>query len=407
MRRDGGAVRHEWGTPPTHTSPDLGHICESPNPRRTLGPRSRNRIFHRSLALAAPARSPWSRIQDNRSRRDLYAPSEAARPDSLPPRSQATQVSPIRRLGDTLRHFGAGASPDKSGTLSSVKALFGESLRFLRLRTRTIQVIVAVLAAVGGAVTVVGPAGGAVVYPPIPASWGAALDGCSHPATTVTIPQSRVASTIAGIQAMAGTRFQGGGPCSSGRVSVWLTPGSERLARQIRAKYGPAVTILVGLTRWNGHPGRSLRCGPLPSWTTPPQGLSLSLHLRTDTVRSGDVVRGAVYGAVLGTVAITNHGSVPFSMDTGQPLQAVLIRKGTHDVVGIFSGGTAGTGYFVNLSTGQSGSVPAFVGTARCDGGVGSAVPPGKYQAVALVMDESGKAPRYLTPPVSFVVTSP
>lgn len=284
-----------------------------------------------------------------------------------------------------------------------MKALYGESIRPLRQRARTIQVIVAVLGAMGGGLTVVAPAGGAVNYPPIPSSVGADLAGCLHPSATATIPQARMDSTMAAIRAMAGTRFQSGGPCSSGRVFVWLTPGSEGLARQIRAKYGPAVTIAVGLTSWNGHPGRSLRCGPLPSWTTPPQGLSLSLHLKTDTVRSGDVV----YGAVFGTVAMTNHGSAPFFMDTGQPLQAVIVRTGTHNVVGVFSGGTAGTGYFVSLSTGQSKSVQALVGTARCDGGVGSAVPPGKYQAVVLVMDESGKAPRYLTPPVSLTVTSP
>jgi hypothetical protein len=95
-------------------------------------------------------------------------------------------------------------------------------------------------------------------------------------------------------------------------------------------------------------------------------------------------------------------------MDTGQPLEAVVIKAGTHRVVGVYTGGVAGTGYTVTRGAGQSAANAApsvLVGTARCDGGIGSALPPGKYQVVALVMDETGKAPRYLTPPVNLTVT--
>jgi hypothetical protein len=92
-------------------------------------------------------------------------------------------------------------------------------------------------------------------------------------------------------------------------------------------------------------------------------------------------------------------------MDTGQPMQAVVVRPGTTHVVGVYSGGIAGTGYGPRLAPGRSSSVDVIGGTARCDGGYGSALPPGRYQVVALVMDERGTAPRYLTPPVSLTIT--
>jgi hypothetical protein len=233
-------------------------------------------------------------------------------------------------------------------------------------------------------------------YPPIPTP-KVALPTCLNSTTGSTLPQAKVDSAVTAIRAMAGRRFQGVDPCLSGRIIVWLTPGSEGLARQLQAEYGSALTISVGFTTWNGHPARSPRCGSLPPGTAPPRGVSLSLHLKTGTVRSGDMVTGSV--------DIANRGTAPFFMDTGQPLQAVIVRPGTQRIVGTYTGGIAGTGYGRRLAKGQHENVPTFVGTARCDGGLGSALPPGKYQAVVLVMDESGKGPRYLTPPMPLTVT--
>jgi len=244
------------------------------------------------------------------------------------------------------------------------------------------------------------PVAAAVEYPPVPRL---TLPTCLDPMTSSRLPESRVTTVIAAIKARAGTHLLGLGPCSQGLVTVGLTPGSERLARQIRDAFGPAVLITVGLTSWNGHTGRSPRCGSLPASLDPPAGLSLSVHLASKRVRSGDNLQG--------TVSVDYHRSgrrsdaPPFVMDTGQPIEAVVVRRGTHDVVGVYSGGIAGTGYGVHLSPGQRATIPAFVGTARCDGGPGSALPGGRYQVVAAVMDENGKPPRYLTPPVGLTVT--
>ncbi len=180
------------------------------------------------------------------------------------------------------------------------------------------------------------------------------LPSCLSATTGSTLPQAQVQSTATAIRVMAGGRFQGIAPCPSGRIIVWLTPGSEGLAKQLQDKYGSALTISVGLTIWNGHAVRSPQCGSLPSWTAPPRGLSLSLHLKTDTVRSGDVVTG--------NVEITNRGTAPFFMDTGQPLQAVIVRRGTHRIVGAYTGGIAGTGYGMRLTKGQHENVPTSSG---------------------------------------------
>jgi hypothetical protein len=125
-----------------------------------------------------------------------------------------------------------------------------------------------------------------------------------------------------------------------------------------------------------------------------PVGLHLSLQLPTPKIRSGSMFNP--------TVLVTETGPSTFSMDTGRPIQAVIVRTDTRQVVGVYGGAIGGTGYLVDLSAGQSRSIPVVGGTARCDGGIGSALPVGSYQAIAQVTPEtSPHAPAYLTSPVA------
>jgi hypothetical protein len=247
------------------------------------------------------------------------------------------------------------------------------------------------------------PVGAATNYPPIPnTSPGWDLDTC-HPVTTATVPPAQMDARIARIEAMAGSHVQGIGPCPTGQIDLALTPGSEWLAKRIRSTFGRVVLITIGLTSWDGHAGRSPRCGALPRWTNPPKGLTFSLVFRSNDLRIGH--------NLLAKLTASNRGKAPFEMDTGSELIGVLVKPGTHDVVGVYSGGIAGTGYELQAGPGATTSLteaPGVIfGTARCDGGTGSALSPGRYQAVVLVMDESGTAPRYLTPPVTVRVQSP
>jgi hypothetical protein len=187
--------------------------------------------------------------------------------------------------------------------------------------------------------------------------------------------------------------------CPHGPVLIGLAPGDEQLAHQLLTQYGKNVTITVGLTTYNGTPGRSPRCGFLRPSAPLPDGLRLSLHLKHDSVRSG-----ATFNA---TVVVSEQGPGSFRMDPGQPLVAVVVRPDSLRVVGVYSGLIAGTGYLVQLAPGKSGTIPTIGGTERCDGEIGSALPPGTYQVVVRVAPEGPhQTPAYLTPPVALRVTA-
>jgi hypothetical protein len=71
----------------------------------------------------------------------------------------------------------------------------------------------------------------------------------------------------------------------------------------------------------------------------------------------------------------------------------MITRPGTRRVVGTYSGAIGGTGFAPLLNPGESQTVGIVGGTARCDGGIGSALPPGRYYAVAEVSGAGGNGP--------------
>jgi hypothetical protein len=172
-----------------------------------------------------------------------------------------------------------------------------------------------------------------------------------------------------------------GGSCPGGPVTVQLRTGREWLARELEGQYGSKLAIFVGLTAWHGHPGRSPGCGDVPVVPQLRHRVYLQLRLNTPAVASGSDFAG--------TVTLTNEGSSSFSTNIGQPLEAVLVKAGSRRVVGVYVDGIAGTGLLVKLAPGRSARVKFVGGTARCDGGVGSALPAGEYGVTVLVMDET------------------
>jgi hypothetical protein len=186
--------------------------------------------------------------------------------------------------------------------------------------------------------------------------------------------------------------------CPGGPVLVGLGPGEERLARRLSTRFGGDLVMTVGLTSYVGRPGRSPLCGSLEPSAPLPVGLDLSLDLDHRYVRSGSAFNGEV--------VVREHGTDSFLMDTGQPLQAVVVRPGTLQVVGVFSEGIGGTGFAPRVTPGSSGAIPVIGGTARCDGGSGSALPPGTYQVIVRVAPEtSAHTPAYLTPATTIHLT--
>jgi hypothetical protein len=198
---------------------------------------------------------------------------------------------------------------------------------------------------------------------------------------------------------IAGDQLQMTAACSGGPVLIGLNPGDEELAHQLLVDYGRNMAVMVGLTIYNGSPGRSPRCARLTPSAALPLGLHLALQLKRKSVHSG--------GNFFGAVVVSEHGLGTFSMDTGQPLEAFVVRPGTLQIVGLFGGGIGGTGYLTHLTSGETSTIPVVGGTARCDGGLGSALPPRTYQVIVRVAPEGRHPyPAYLTPPEPIRVTA-
>ncbi|MGP0032627.1 MAG: hypothetical protein ACLPVF_19260 [Acidimicrobiales bacterium] len=222
---------------------------------------------------------------------------------------------------------------------------------------------------------------------------------CTSAPSIAPVPAAQTRSIEKAVTAFVGTHLTGLGQCGHGLVVLTLTPGSESLAQQVRAKFGPSVQIMVGYTVWNGHPGRSPTCGTLAEPTSTPAGYTMNLDLGSRTVRVG--------GNLTGHVALHDTSAQGVEVLTGSPIEVVITNPGTRRVVGIDSRPIAGTGYAALLDPGQTKNVAMVGGTARCDGGIGSALPPGHYDAVAEVsgvgIDGPGEPggtppPTYFTP---------
>jgi hypothetical protein len=181
-------------------------------------------------------------------------------------------------------------------------------------------------------------------------------------------------------------------------VDVDLMAGHEALAARVAKIFGPKVSITVGLTSYCGGPGRSPVCSSMPVGNPLPSGLILDLVVDHRTIKTGD------FGNA--TLVVSEVGPGTFQMDTGQPLVAQVVRPGSRRVVGTYDAGVAGTGYGPKVNAGQDEMIPVVFGTARCDGGVGSALPTGRYDVIVYMHHEGpGPGPVYYSPAVPIVVT--
>jgi hypothetical protein len=236
------------------------------------------------------------------------------------------------------------------------------------------------------------------VYPPIPPQAPGTPEGClGRKSADLTAKQTeRVQQAVIALTSTNG-RLLELAPCPGGPIVVGLAPGQESLAHELWARYGDDVSITVGLTSYDGSPGKSPLCGVVPASDSIPTGLHFALDLPSPSIQSG-----SNFG---GNVAISESGPGSFQMDTGQPIEAVVVVPGTRRVVGVYGEGIGGTGYVKDVTPGQSETIPVVGGTARCDGGVGSVLPPGHYQVIVQVAPETKPhSPAYLTPPVALRV---
>ena len=165
------------------------------------------------------------------------------------------------------------------------------------------------------------------------------------------------------------------GECA-GIVKVGLRAGAEELARELRAKYGDAIELTVGLF-------------PYPPPNDPERSC---LNIRPTVLEHPPLVaaieidREIVWGTHFeGTVRLTNAGQVPFKLETSSDFSLFLFRPRESDPIGMSELGWIGTGFSATLAPGESIRFPGFGGTASCDLALGYTLPPDVYEARALV----------------------
>jgi hypothetical protein len=241
-------------------------------------------------------------------------------------------------------------------------------------------------------------AASSVSYPPITSTVPAVPSACTTATSIPPVPADQLKAIEQKVTAFVGSQLFTLFPCGHGLLALTLSPGNEALAQRVRAKFGPSIQIKIGFTPWNGRPGQSPTCGSLPKPTSVPAGYTTALDFRSRAIKVGRNLAGHV--------ALHNPGTQSVRVLTDNPIEVVITKPGTRRVVGIYAGAIAGTAYAPLLTPGQTRDIGLVGGTARCDGGIGSALPPGHYDAVAEVsgvgVDGPEGGPGGLLPPTYF-----
>jgi hypothetical protein len=146
-------------------------------------------------------------------------------------------------------------------------------------------------------------------YPPITGPVQAVPPPCTKATSIPPVPAAQVPAIEKKLIAFVGNHIYGIGQCGHGLLVLTLSPGSEALAQRVRAKFGPSVQIMVGLTAWNGRLGRSPTCGTLAQPTAATAGYSSALDLRSRRITVG--------GNLAGHVALRNRTATNVSVGPG------------------------------------------------------------------------------------------
>lgn len=172
-------------------------------------------------------------------------------------------------------------------------------------------------------------------------------------------------------------RFLGIGRGSDG-LFVQLMAGEEALAAELDARYGAAITLMVGDLTFPIE-GAVATCRE-PPLETSVDGLDIVIS------PPGEPVSTSGHRAVDFTVTLTNTGGTPIDFGSGTSQGVLLDDDGK--VVSALADMTA-AGIAVVLAPGQSSDLPVLVSTASCDPALGSEIPAGTYTLVATVFHSS------------------
>ncbi|HEX5590799.1 MAG TPA: hypothetical protein VFX65_10965, partial [Candidatus Limnocylindrales bacterium] len=162
----------------------------------------------------------------------------------------------------------------------------------------------------------------------------------------------------------------------AGVIHLALRADGEAEAAEVLAAYGELVEIIVGALPYPDPFDVAASCS-LPDPILAATPFSVTATIDPSTVRSG-----RDFG---GSVTVTNTGSAPATLDSGQPATAIVFRAGSNRAVGVYTGAIAGTGYGGTLAPGESLVFDVLGGTASCDPALGYALPPGSYDVRVIV----------------------
>jgi hypothetical protein len=185
-------------------------------------------------------------------------------------------------------------------------------------------------------------------------------------------------------------------------LELTLRPDGEALADELAAAYGDVLHIIaIGFL---SYPDKTVArpCQSLLATKIDTSALRATLVLETATVASGKDFEGSV--------VIRNSGTEPVELNSGNPATAVIYRAGTNELVGGYAAGGEGTGLGATLAPGEEITADMVSGTASCVPELGYALPPGAYDARAVV-EQYQPLPAggvvvtdILSPPVPFTI---
>jgi hypothetical protein len=169
-----------------------------------------------------------------------------------------------------------------------------------------------------------------------------------------------------------------------GFVSISLRADGEATARELVERYGEKVAITVGTkpypggstapTGWYVETPIADACARTSFREAPIAGLEITPVPDSTTIRAGEDIHGEV--------RIVNHGPAPVNLEGDNPVTAVVVERGTRNIVAVFNGGIGGTGWGAALAPGD-GAVDSFLGaTGDCRPNANFALPPGEYGLV-------------------------
>jgi hypothetical protein len=198
------------------------------------------------------------------------------------------------------------------------------------------------------------------------------------PATPTAIPWPS-STDLETIRAVINSRAEGelsSLGLGNGTVDVGLRADAGDLAKQIVDAYGDRVIVTVGFFGYPDPAPVSNAC-PIAGILADPGSLRATLEMAGTQIASG-----ATFAP---TIRIATVGSARVALETSSGLQTYLFQPGDTRPIGTIDLASVGTGLETSVEPGRSVTIPGSGGTASCDIALGYTLPPGPYQARALV----------------------